>query len=71
MMATLFVVAVPAAERTYYQRFSEAPTNGQKGFTTDMDLVSTNNSGPMLTNAPISFKRFTDVSSPVKGSVPE
>jgi hypothetical protein len=60
MMATLFALAVPAAERTYYESFTEALTNGQRGFMEGTDLVNTNNSGPTLTNEPILFKRFTD-----------
>ncbi len=59
MMATLFALAVPAAEHTYYERFTQALTNGQRGFLTGTDLVNTNNPGPCLTTAPISFKSFT------------
>jgi hypothetical protein len=60
MTGILPVLCAVAAEQTYYDRFTEALTNGQKGFMTGDDLVNTNNYGPTLTNSPISFKRFTD-----------
>jgi len=60
MMPVLFALAVPAAERTYHERFTEALTNGQRGFMKGSELVDTNNSAPTLTNAPMPFKKFTD-----------
>lgn len=59
MMATLLTFRVAAGEQTYYERFTEALKNGQRGFMEGGDLVNTNNYEPTLTNAPISFKEFT------------
>jgi hypothetical protein len=60
MLAALFAHAVSGAEPTYYERFTEALTNGQRGFMRGADLVDTNNWRPTLTNAPIAFKKFTE-----------
>ena len=47
-----------AAELSYFERFTQALTNGASGFISDVDLVDTNNLGPIVTNSPISFEKF-------------
>lgn len=47
-----------AAETSFYQHFTNVLARGERGFLSDASLVDTNNAGPNLTNAPISFARF-------------
>jgi len=55
-VAAMFALQVSATERTYYEVFSNALTNGSTGWMSDSALLNTNNPGPSITNVP--FKQF-------------
>ena len=51
-------IKTAGAEGSYYERFVKV-SKEHKGFLWDTSLVQTNNSGPALTNAPLSFSQLT------------
>src|SRR5262249_28690128 len=57
LLSIFYIANVFASGDTYYDRFVEV-SKTQKGFILDASLVDTNNIGPNLTNAPISFSAF-------------
>lgn len=57
LLSAVLVGNVFASDDSYYDRFLEV-SNTQKGFISDVSLVDTNNIGPSLTNAPISYSAF-------------
>ena len=58
--AMVLMLTLPAdADSTYYDRFTAA-SQVEKGFLWHEDLIQTNNPGPCLTNAAISFSRFAE-----------
>jgi len=58
LLGTVLISNVLASDDSYYAQFLEV-SKAQKGFISDASLVDTNNLGPNLTNAPISFSKFT------------
>jgi hypothetical protein len=56
-LSTALIANSFASDDSYYDQFLEV-SKIQKGFISDVTLVDTNNTGPNLTNAPISYSAF-------------
>jgi hypothetical protein len=57
--AMVMLAGIADADPGFYERFSQA-SEIQKGFLWDSDLITTNNPGPVLTNAPVPYSRFAE-----------
>ncbi len=56
--AAFVVMAACAADHSYYELFQDALAKQQSVVVEGVSLVDTNNSGPGITNAPLSFGKF-------------
>jgi hypothetical protein len=59
LLSTLLIANVIASDDSYYDRFLEA-SKTEKGFISQPTLLQTNNAGPNITNASISFSKFAE-----------